>query len=133
MYTNLNTRHKYDLHMQNANLTKYQGVHYTRIRIFSSLPPTIKILNRGIKLFKPSSQDYFLTNPFYCVNYFTSIKKFKLYGHLNVKLVSVYHDIFYILWFSPYENLRNTYSTLYRVFSFTVTYTFRLISNHHER
>lgn len=77
MYTNLNTRHKYVLHMPNANLTTYQGVHYTGIRLFRSLPPTIKILkNHGIKVFKPSSEDYFLTNPFYCLNDFTFIKKF---------------------------------------------------------
>jgi hypothetical protein len=31
---NLNTRHKYDLHMPNTNLTKYQkGVYYTGIKL----------------------------------------------------------------------------------------------------
>jgi hypothetical protein len=35
---NLNTRHKHDLHMPNANLTKYQvGTYYTGIKVFSKI------------------------------------------------------------------------------------------------
>jgi hypothetical protein len=72
---NLNTRHKYDLHMPNTNLTKYQnGVYYTGIKLFSNLPPTIKSLNHDIKVFKPALKDYLLTHSFFSVDDFTSVE-----------------------------------------------------------
>jgi hypothetical protein len=73
---NLNTRRKYDLHMPNTNLTKYQkGVYYTGIKLFNNLPPTIKSLNHVIKVFKPASKDYLLTHS-YTVDDFTSVENY---------------------------------------------------------
>jgi hypothetical protein len=70
---NLNTGRKYDLHMPNTNLTKYQkGVYYTDIKLFDNLPPTIKSLNRDIKVFKPALKDYLLTHS-YSVDDLTSV------------------------------------------------------------
>jgi hypothetical protein len=40
---NIITRYRYNLHVPNTNLSKYQkGVYYTRIKLFNNLPPTIK-------------------------------------------------------------------------------------------
>jgi hypothetical protein len=72
---NLNTRHKYDLHIPNTNLTKYQkGVYYTGIKLFNNLPPTIKSLNHDIKVLKPALKDYLLTHSSYSVDDFTSVE-----------------------------------------------------------
>jgi hypothetical protein len=68
---NLNTRHKYDLHMPNTDLTKYQkGVHYTGIKLFNNLPRTIKSLNHDIRVFKPALKNYLIHS--YSVDNFTS-------------------------------------------------------------
>jgi hypothetical protein len=72
---NLNTRRKYDLHMPNTNLTKYQkGEHYKGIKLFDSLPPTIKSLNHDIKVFKLALKGCLLTHSFYSVDDFTSVE-----------------------------------------------------------
>jgi hypothetical protein len=72
---NLNTRCKYDLHMPNTNLIKYQkGAYYTGIKLFNNLPPTIKSLNHDIKVFKPALKDYLLTHSFYSVDDFTCVE-----------------------------------------------------------
>jgi hypothetical protein len=68
---NLNTRYKYDLHMPNTNLTKYQK---GGIKLFNNLPPIIKSLNHDIKVFKPALKDYLLTHSFYSVDDFTSVE-----------------------------------------------------------
>jgi hypothetical protein len=48
----VNTRHKHDLHMLNANLTSYQkGAYYAGIKSFNILPSSIKSLNSDIKYF----------------------------------------------------------------------------------
>jgi hypothetical protein len=40
---NISTRYRYNLHLPNTNLSKYQkSVYYTRIKLFNNLPPTIK-------------------------------------------------------------------------------------------
>jgi hypothetical protein len=47
---NISTRYRYNLHVSNTNLSRYQkGVYYTAIKLFNSLPPTIKSLNHDIK------------------------------------------------------------------------------------
>jgi hypothetical protein len=72
---NLNTRRKYDLHMPNTNLIRYQkGVYCTGIKLFNNLPPTIKSLNHYIKVFKSALKDYLLTHSFYSVDDFTSVE-----------------------------------------------------------
>jgi hypothetical protein len=51
----LNTRHKYDLHVLNANLSSYQrGTYYAEVKLFNTLPSNIKSLNHDIKVFKPA-------------------------------------------------------------------------------
>jgi hypothetical protein len=68
---NLNTRHKYNFHIANANLAKYlREVYYTGIKLFSNLPPTIESLNHNINVFKSALKDYLLTYP-YSVDDFT--------------------------------------------------------------
>jgi hypothetical protein len=40
---NISTRYRYNIHVPNTNLRKYQkGVYYTGIKLFSNLPPTIQ-------------------------------------------------------------------------------------------
>jgi hypothetical protein len=47
---NISTRYRYNLHVPNTNLSKYQkGVYYSGIKLFSNLPRAIKSLNHGIK------------------------------------------------------------------------------------
>jgi hypothetical protein len=49
----INTR--YNLHVQTTDLRKYQkGVYCTGIKLFINLPPAIRCLNSGIKVFKPA-------------------------------------------------------------------------------
>jgi hypothetical protein len=47
---NINTRHKHDLHQPSANLTSYQkGAYYAVIKLFNSIPDSIKSLNHDKK------------------------------------------------------------------------------------
>jgi hypothetical protein len=63
-----NTRHKHDLHMLNVNLVSYQkGAYYAEIKLFSTLPSSIKNLNHDIKVFKTTLEDYPLSHSFYSV------------------------------------------------------------------
>jgi hypothetical protein len=56
---NLHTRSKYDFHKPNADFTKYQGGAYgTATKSFDNLPPTIKSIDRHLKVFKPVLKDY---------------------------------------------------------------------------
>jgi hypothetical protein len=60
---NISTRYKYNLHVLNTNLSKYQkGVYYTGIKLFNNLPPTIKSRNHNIKKFKPALKEYLLSH-----------------------------------------------------------------------
>jgi hypothetical protein len=46
---NINTSHKHDLHMPNANLTTNQrGAYYAGIKVFNIPPANIKILKQHI-------------------------------------------------------------------------------------
>jgi hypothetical protein len=68
-------RRKYDLHMRNTNLTKYQkGVYYIGIKLFNNVPPTIRSLNHDTKVFKHALKDYLVTLSFYSVDDFTSVE-----------------------------------------------------------
>jgi hypothetical protein len=76
---NINTRYRYNLHVSNTNLSKYQkGVYYSGIKLFNNLPPTIKSLNHDIKKFKPALKEYLLSHSFYSVEKFTSTKNSQL-------------------------------------------------------
>jgi hypothetical protein len=70
----INTRHKHDLHMPNANLTSYQkGIYYAGIKLFSTLPSSITSLSHDVKVFKPALRDYLLSHSSYSVEEFTLI------------------------------------------------------------
>jgi hypothetical protein len=74
---NINTRYKHDLHQPSANLTSYhKGAYYAGIKLFSSLPDSIKSLNHDIKLFQPALKDYLLSHSFYSVEEFTLIENY---------------------------------------------------------
>jgi hypothetical protein len=73
----INTRHKHDLHQLSANLTNYQKDAYcVGIKLFSTLPDSIKSLNHDIKVFKPALKDYLLSHSFCSIEEFTSIENY---------------------------------------------------------
>jgi hypothetical protein len=62
---NTSARHGYNLHVPNANLSKYhKGVHYAVIKLFNDLPPTLKSLRHDIKNFKPALNEYLLSDSY---------------------------------------------------------------------
>src|SRR5215469_3167191 len=62
----INTRHRSDLHPPLVKLTKYKkGVHYSGIKIFNSLPLSIKKLAWDVKKFKVTLKRFLLTGLFY--------------------------------------------------------------------
>jgi hypothetical protein len=59
--------------MLNANLTTYQkGAYYAGIKLYNTLPASIKRLNHDIKVFKLAVKDYLLSHAFYSIHEFTS-------------------------------------------------------------
>jgi hypothetical protein len=75
---NISTRHRYNFHVPNIYITKYQkGVYYTGIKLFNNLPTTIKSLNHDIKKFKPALKDYLLFHS-YSIEEFTLTKNSQL-------------------------------------------------------
>jgi hypothetical protein len=60
--------------LPNANLTKYQGVYYTGIKLLSTLAPTSILLNYDIKAFQLVLKNYLLTH-FYSKDDFASTEK----------------------------------------------------------
>jgi hypothetical protein len=59
---NVSTQYKYNLHMQNTNISKYQkGIYCTGIKLFNNLPPTIRSLNHDMKKFKPLLKESLLS------------------------------------------------------------------------
>jgi hypothetical protein len=73
---NISTRYRYNLHVPNANLSKYQkGVHYSGIKLFNIFPPppTIKGLNHDIKKIKPALKKH-LSHSSYSKEEFTLAK-----------------------------------------------------------
>jgi hypothetical protein len=60
---NVSTRYRYNLHVPNTNLSKYQKrVYCTGIKLFNNLPPTVKSLNHNIKKFKTAPKEYLLSH-----------------------------------------------------------------------
>jgi hypothetical protein len=61
--------------MLNANLTSYQkGAYYAGIKLFNTLPSSIKSLNHNIRVFKPAMKNYLSSRSSYSVEEFTSIE-----------------------------------------------------------
>jgi hypothetical protein len=62
---------------QNTNLSKYQrGVYYSGIKLFSELPPNIKILNHYMTMLRSALKD--LLSHSYFVEEFTSTSSSQL-------------------------------------------------------
>jgi hypothetical protein len=73
------TGNRYNLHVPNTNLSKYQkGVYHYRYKLFSKLPPNMRSSNQDIKMFKPELKEYLLSHAFYSVEEFTLTKSFQL-------------------------------------------------------
>jgi len=64
----INTRHKLDLHVPSANLTKVQkGVYYSGITLFNSLPLGIKKVTHNTNKFTHELKKFLTKNSFYSV------------------------------------------------------------------
>jgi hypothetical protein len=75
----ISTRYRYNLHVPNSNLSKYQkGVYYSGIKIFNNLPPDVKNLSHNVKMFKRALKEYLLSHSFYSVGEFTLAKNSQL-------------------------------------------------------
>jgi hypothetical protein len=72
---NISTRYRYNLHVPNTNLTKYQKrVYYTGIELLNNLPPHYQKYKPSDKKFKPALKEYLLSHSSYSVEEFTSTK-----------------------------------------------------------
>jgi hypothetical protein len=61
----ISTRYRYNLHVPNSNLSKYQkGVYYYGIKLFNNIPPNVKNLSHNIKMFKRSLKEYLLSHSY---------------------------------------------------------------------
>jgi hypothetical protein len=81
--TNLNihcisTRYRFNHHVLNSNLSKYQNeVYYYGNKIFNNLPPNAKNLSHNIKMFKRALKEYLLSHT-YSLEEFTLAKNSQL-------------------------------------------------------
>jgi hypothetical protein len=67
-YHNLDTRHRNNLYLPQANLTTYQkGAYYSGIKIFNNLPSEIKNVAGNSKNFKIAQRKFLHTYSFYTV------------------------------------------------------------------
>jgi hypothetical protein len=74
----ISTRHRYNPHVPNSNLSKYQKeVYYSGIKIFNNLPPNVKKLSHNIKMFKRALKQHLLSHT-YSVEEFTLAKNSQL-------------------------------------------------------
>jgi hypothetical protein len=74
----ISTRYRYNLHVPNSNLSKYQkGVYYSGIKLFKNLPTNVKNLSHNIKKFKRALKEYLLSHS-YSVEEFTFAKNSQL-------------------------------------------------------
>jgi hypothetical protein len=72
-YHEFNTRRKKDLHLPHTSLTMYQrGVFYSGVKLFNSLPATIKDTSSNPTKFKAALKLYLLTHSFYDLEEFYS-------------------------------------------------------------
>jgi hypothetical protein len=75
----ISIRYRYNLHVPNSNLSKYQkGVYYSVIKLFNYLPTNVKNLRHNIKMFKWALKEYLLPHSFYSVEEFTLAKNSQL-------------------------------------------------------
>jgi hypothetical protein len=70
-YHDSNMRHRNDLHLPQATLAMYQkGVHYSGVKVFNSLPKTLKDISNKPGKFKIALKHFLLTNSFYSLDEF---------------------------------------------------------------
>ena len=66
-----NTRHRNDLHLPQATLAMYQkGVYYSGIKVFNSLPRTLKDISSKPGKFKIALKKFLHTRSFYSLDEF---------------------------------------------------------------
>ena len=66
-------RHTHDHHFTSVNFSSYQkGVYYAGTKLYNSLPPNNKIVNR-IDIYKPELKACTLTHCFYSVEFFCQL------------------------------------------------------------
>jgi hypothetical protein len=64
----INTQQKLDVYVSLISLTKFkEGVYYSGIKVFNSLPLNIKQVAHDINTFKHKLRKFLLENPFYLV------------------------------------------------------------------
>jgi hypothetical protein len=72
----VNTRNKNHLHRPVANFSCFQkGAYYADIKIFNSLPPSLKTISDKKEKFKVALKRYLNTHTFYSVEEFLQFKK----------------------------------------------------------
>jgi len=72
---NIKTRNKHHLHRPNVNLTCFQkSTFYTGIKIFNSIPPSVKMFKNDKAKFKAALRKYLHTHFLYCVMKFFMYK-----------------------------------------------------------
>ena len=70
-YHDSNTRHKNDFHLPQATLAMYQkGVYYSGVKVFNSLPRTLKDLSSKPRKFKTALKHFLQTHSFYSLDEF---------------------------------------------------------------
>jgi hypothetical protein len=70
----MNTRHKFDLHVPSARLTKIKkGLYYYGTILYNSLPCDIKKVGYDVDRFKHKLKDFLIENPFYSVEEYLSM------------------------------------------------------------
>jgi hypothetical protein len=80
----MNTRQKYNFHLPSSNLSLYQnGVYFTGIKVYNSLPQSIKNLSNDTKQFKSELKNYLHAHSFYFIDEYLNVNrewcKIKLY------------------------------------------------------
>jgi hypothetical protein len=72
----MNTRQKYNHHLPSSNLSLYQkGVYFTAIKVYNSLPQSIKNLFNDTKQFKSELKNYLHADSFYSIDKYFNVNR----------------------------------------------------------
>jgi hypothetical protein len=72
----INTRYTNNFHCLSSNLTTFQkGSYYFGIKVFNSLPPSMKILVHDTKEFRSALKRFLILNSFYSLEEYFNYKK----------------------------------------------------------
>ena len=70
------TRNSHNFHLPSTHLTVFQkGVHYAGIKVFNSLPTSIKSIASDTEVFKKTLKRFLMDNSFYSVDEFINFKE----------------------------------------------------------